>query len=207
MQSKHRVQHHRVGMVGQQAAAIAKIHGMTGNILYTFFGKQHADALNDLRHLTAVRAGVHAHRAAYAAGNTVGKFQSRQALLAGEIGHPCQRRTGAGPDVPFAGQFDAVHVTGVDDQAIHLTVRKQQIGTVAHNIGPCAALDGKVQQQHQLFAVPGKSHPPGRAANAEGGVLCQRLLRRHRQVGQVVPQLFVQKLIPKHEAPPKSFFK
>ena len=132
----------------------------------------------------------------------MGKFQSRQALLAGIIGHPCQRRAGPGPDMSFAGQFDSIHVPGVDDQAIHLAVREKEIGTVAHNIGPCAALDGKIQQQHQLLAVPGESHPPGRATNAEGSVLCQRFLRHHRQIGQVDPQLFVQKLIPKHEAPP-----
>ena len=198
------MEHHRAGVLHQQAVAIAESHIGAAEGLDALVGEQYRHAVDDLRHLAAVGARVHAYAAADAAGDAVGKFQPRQALLAGEVGHTGQRRACVGSDAACVAQADACHVAGIDDQAIHLAIREQHVGAVAQQKRTCAALVGKVQQKHQLLGILGKGHSPSRTADAERGVLRQRFLRLNGQVRQIVPQFFVQLLIPTHTAPPCS---
>ena len=186
----------------QQAVAVAKGHIAAGDGPHALVGEQHVDAFDDLCQLTAISACVHAHAAAHTTGDAVGEFQPRQSLPAGIIGHPGQRRAGLRPDAAAVQQPDIRHVAGVDHQPVDPLVGEQQIGAVAQHEGPRAAFTGEAHQQYQLLGVPGEGHPPGRAADAEGGVFRQRFLRRHGKVRQIVPQFFVQKLIPTHTAPP-----
>ena len=175
----------------QHAAAVAEVHFGAGHDPYALIGKQHPHALDDLTKLAAVGACVHAHAAAHAAGDAVGEFQPRQSLTAGEIGHAGQRGAAVGLDPVPTGRHDLRHVAGVNDQAIHAAVGKQHIGAVAQHKGPRAAFLGKAQQQYQLLGVFRKGHPPRGAADAERGVLAQRLLRRYGQIGQIGLQFFV----------------
>ena len=132
-------------------------------------GKQNGGGGHHLGHLTAVSAGVHAHRAAHAAGNAVGKLQAGEPQPAGGHGHTGQGRAGIGAEtagVAFHARHP-VHIPGVDHKAVHPGVREQEVRAVAQDNGPGGQLPGAAEQQDELLAVLRKGHAAGRAADAE----------------------------------------
>ena len=155
-------------------------------------------------HLAAVSAGVHAHGAADCTGDTVGKFQTRQSPLAGKVRHTGKGGACHGKHFLFCGNtvvnrcFDAIHFCCVDHQAIQPRIGDQQIRAVADYQHLRAALLGKIDQHHHLFAVYRKGHTLCRTADTKRGMLRHRHILLIGQVGQMIRYFFIQTLIPEH---------
>ena len=162
-------------------------------------GVQGGDLRHHLAHFSAIGPGVHAHRAAQASGDAVGKFQPGQARLLGVHRQAAEQDAGVGLQGHVVQAADARHAfRRFDDQGVQPPVRHQQIGAPAQQKRPDAALLRQAQQDHQLLPALRKGHAPGGAADAEGGVAAHGHVPLHRHIRQVIPDLFVQTFIPLH---------
>ena len=136
-------------------------------------------------YLAAVGSGVHIDAAADGAGDAVGKFQTRQAVVAGKAGEPRHRDAGHGLDMRCirhgkAGQRAARH----DDKPAHAAVRRQNIRACAEQTHADTLLCAQAQQGLQLCKRRREGHHLGGAADAERSVRRKRLLTQQAEPGQ-----------------------
>ena len=131
---------------------------------------------------------VHHHGAPQGAGDAVGELQAGETPAQGGHGQPGQRDAALRPQtaVDLPGLLQA---GGLEDKAVEAAVRHQQVAAVAQEEGGHPLRRRQAHRRRGLLPALGQGHEPGRAADAEGGVVPHGLLLPQFQAGQLSSQL------------------
>ena len=127
-------------------------------------------------HLAAVGTGVHKGRASAGAGNAVGKFQPRQAVLQRCATHLHQRRTGLGKNGIALYRYGREVLIHHQHRRINALVCHQQIRAVADGQKSHAVCPGTLHQRRDLLFRLREQQHPRRAADLKGGVQAHGLV-------------------------------
>ena len=158
-----------------------------------------ADLSHHLKNRAAHGPRIHAQRAADASGDAFQEFQTGQVQLACSGGNgfePCARAAMQLRPVRFdAGQ---VRVGQTNHQASNTAVAHQEIGTAPQNQEGDIRLAAKLNCPGQIVLGSRFEANIGAAADAQGGLFCQRFILAHRGIRQQSFQLLENPGWPRH---------
>ena len=136
---------------------------------------RHGQALHPLGHLAqlaAVGPGIHVNAAAHRAGNAPRKGQAGQAPFCRRQGHGGEQRPSPCPKDAALRLHAVHHAAQADHQPADAPVQHQQVAAPAHQGHGHAHVCGGIEGGAQLRLISRFSHQIGRAAQAQGGIVC-----------------------------------
>ena len=184
-------QHDGLGMVGEEAAAVAERQLLPAQRPHAVREKRR-DLGEHILQLAAVGARVHHHAAAETAGNAVRELQSREAVLPGKNAQPRERYARVRRDDAAVERDTVQPLARLNDERIQALVRNEQIGAVAEQERRDAALLCEAREQNDLLAGGRERHARRRPSDAEGCVPRKRLVVYIFEVRQIRRDLFIQ---------------